>query len=473
MKNLFLFLLSVALSVTACQSDISNDGNGATSSFDPELAITIDSLSFDAEGGTQTIAVAANCEYEISTTADWVSYTKTDEGVIITVPYYVDVEERSADITISIEQYNFSKVVAITQNGLSEEAYAKHCIVYTSSDGKVVEYYVHSSFGANVISNTYEGDKGIIKFDGPVTKIDSYAFRNNNNLISMIIPDGVTSIGYSAFYNCTNLESVTIPDSVTDIGVWAFYDCRGLTGVTIPNSVASIGNKAFCGCSKLASVTIPDSVTSVGYAIFCQCKNLEAFYGKYASSDNRCLIVDGVLNSFAPLGLTSYDILDSVTSIGESAFDSVGTLKSVTIPNSVTSIEKNGFYYCYKLSSIVIPSSITSIATSTFGACSGLKSVTIPDSVTSIGDEAFHRCYELPTITIPASVTSIGQDAFSGCYKMESVYCQAATPPAGGEDMLSAHLYYRLIYVPRNSVDAYKSAEYWSDYADYIAGYEF
>ena len=56
-----------------------------------------------------------------------------------------------------------------------------------------------------------------------VAYIGSSAFENNDILISITIPDGVTSIGSYTFYNCDSLTNVTIPDSITKIGYWAFY----------------------------------------------------------------------------------------------------------------------------------------------------------------------------------------------------------------------------------------------------------
>ncbi|MBR2116170.1 MAG: leucine-rich repeat domain-containing protein, partial [Alistipes sp.] len=105
----------------------------------------------------------------------------------------------------------------------------------------------------------------------------------------------------------------------------------------------------------LTSVTIPDSVTTLGTNPFAGCSKLTEFNGKFASADKRCLIVDGVLNSFAiGCGLTEYAIPNSVTEIGERAFCACSSLTSVTIPDSVTEIGWYAFLYCNSLKSVYL-----------------------------------------------------------------------------------------------------------------------
>ena len=157
-------------------------------------------------------------------------------------------------------------------------------------------------------------------FSGDTYEIYEYAFCENTNITSVVIPNCVTSIGDYAFYYCSSLTSITIPDSVTSIGDSAFYYCSSLTSITIPNSVTSIGDSAFYYCDSLSSITIPDSVTSIGYAAFSGCSSL-----------------------------TSITIPDRVTSIGEYAFSGCSSLTSITIPDSVTSIGSYAFRYCDKL----------------------------------------------------------------------------------------------------------------------------
>lgn len=104
--------------------------------------------------------------------------------------------------------------------------------------------------------------------------IGDEAFWEHLELISIIIPDGVTTIDEYAFYGCENLKSVTIPNSVTTIGKHAFEDCSALTTITIPDGVKTIGQGAFIGCMGLTSVTIPDSVTDIDDFAFAYCFDL-------------------------------------------------------------------------------------------------------------------------------------------------------------------------------------------------------
>ena len=262
-----------------------------------------------------------------------------------------------------------------------------------------------------------------------VTSIGYSAFNRCDSLTSITIPDSVTSIEHGAFIFCDSLTSITIPDSVTSIGYDAFYGCYSLTSVTIGNSVTSIGSYAFEDCTSLTSITIPDSVTSIGNGVFSGCDGLTSITvdsdNQYYSSDSYGVLFnkDKTILIQYPIGntRTSYTVPNSITSVGDSAFDGCLNLTTITIPDSVTSIGNSAFYCCYSLTNVTIGDSVTSIGRFVFFSCYNLASVKISDSVTSIGECAFKNCYSLTSITIPDSVTSIGDDAFYRCHSLTSV----------------------------------------------------
>ena len=160
-----------------------------------------------------------------------------------------------------------------------EKPSSNNKIFYTSTDGQIVTPDIGTGeeskgFGANIVSNTYSGGRGVIVFDGPVTKIGYTAFGRCNTLQTIVIPDSVTSIGSYAFSYCTSLTIITIPDSVTSIGDSVFENCSSLTTITIPDSITSIGQHTFYGCTSLTSITIPNSVKRIDIGVFERCTSL-------------------------------------------------------------------------------------------------------------------------------------------------------------------------------------------------------
>ena len=207
------------------------------------------------------------------------------------------------------------------------------------------------------------------------------------------------------------IKKVVIEEGLTNIGDHAFWGFTSLTSIKIPNSVTSIGKYAFCRCFALKSITIPNSVTSIGECAFKRC--------------------------FA--------------------------LKSITIPNSVTSIGDWAFTECSSLTSITIPNSVTSIESHAFWHCSRLTSVTIPNSVTSIGDLAFQYCNSLTSITCKAETPpTLGE----GCFEYERANSSGTLVKITkeGEEGFEYEIVPTTIYVPANSIDAYKKAEGWAKF---------
>ena len=240
--------------------------------------------------------------------------------------------------------------------------------------------------------------------------------ENQYKIKKVVIKDGVTNISWGAFEACGSLTSVEIPNSVTYIGYDAFAWCYNLTSIEIPNSVMDIDNEAFKYCEKLTSITIPKSVTILGNNVFGGCF--------------------GLTSITVEKGNTKYDSRDNCNAI----------------------IETNSNKLITGCKNTVIPNSVTSIGYKAFMDIKNLTSITIPNSVTSIEDYAFDNCKNITSITIPNSVTSIGDLAFSYCKGLTSITFKGSTPPNFEYDVFRGVDNSIPVYVPANSIEAYKSA---------------
>lgn len=270
---------------------------------------------------------------------------------------------------------------------------------------------------------------------------------------STVIPNTVSSIGYYAFSGCTGLESIIIPNSVTLIDECAFNGCKKLKNVTIGNSVTEIGYSAFSAC-PLTSVTIPNSVTKIDQYAFYYCQELESLYlGK------------------------------SVATIGNSAFSDCENLKSIVVDNENTTFDSRD--NCNAIietatnkivkgtSASTIPNTVTAIGNSAFEFCKDLTSITIPSSVTGIGEYAFYGCTNLKSIVIPKTVEVIAYCAFA-CSDELKVYVEWEDEKTIRMVCLSSSIFtydckdYGTLYIPNGTLSIYKSSSPWNYFRNIV-----
>ena len=319
-----------------------------------------------------------------------------------------------------------------------------------------------------------------------VTEIRYRAFNACNNLQSIEIPNSVTTIGVQAFASCESLTNLNLPESVTHIAEWAFLECV-FDSIHIPNTVTYIGTQAFYGAG-LKSVTIPVNVDSVGYQAFAGCENLSSViwnaqkttiytdenYRKgrlFENSPVRTFIVGEKVDSLPTIfynggNLCYVDtvIWKAIAYHAENLYsEGLSELKigNIVFGNKVEYIPEN---LCYdgasriKSKSIDIPNSVKEIGEKAFYEMGNLQSVIIGNGVTDIAFSAFADCDNLKSVVIGNGLTTIGECAFESCYNLKSVTCYAVNPPSCGSQ---SFVYGTKIYVPANSVNAYKAAEGW------------
>ena len=162
----------------------------------------------------------------------------------------------------------------------------------------------------------------------------------------------------------------------------------------------------------------------------------------------------------------------SVTYIKAYAFQSSG-ITDITIPPTVTDISSAAFFHS-ELVSIVIPSSVKKMGPSVFLSCDSLTNVSISTSLNLLDHSMFSGCKSLVSITIPNNITGIGNDLFYNCSNLSEIRFDSIVPPKvllgtdETEHLFEGNAPGRLIKVPAGSVNAYKTAQYWSNYADSI-----
>jgi hypothetical protein len=564
--------------------------------FEPSIEVDITELEFEAEGGYKYITINANSAFSISKNASWISYTKSDNSIKITVSASTIMEERSADVTIYLSNYNVSKVVKVTQkafvptlsvdvsevsfdaNGGSKYAYVTtnatysvtvdaNWITYTKNSNRITITATASTIveerNANIIITlpNYGIEKTIKVSQGafePILTVENIStleidynggernihvesnfdytidcsaewiiYEKSVNGIKLTVapnyvmePRTATLTILGAKYNFSDkvisITQTTMPSDYTIIeyttdfgGIVTPYDTKafgkaniisntyengnGILKFDIP--LTTIGSRAFYG-AQLSSITIPETVTKVDYMAFGDCTLLKKVYIRDLSA--WCKIdFDSMWSNpiyyGAKLVLNGQDLTDvtiplDVSKINEYAFINCSQLTSVVIHDGVSLVGEMAFYECTSLSSVKIGNSVTAIEDMAFKGCTHLTDVHLGTNIVEIGKEAFYNCSMLTSVFIPNNVKRIYDSAFFYCKQLTSIYCSPTTPPSircnprvtpSSFPFNSA----MKIYVPRNSYSNYMQyssrSEYelaqtnWSGYESYIEPYDF
>lgn len=306
-----------------------------------------------------------------------------------------------------------------------------------------------------------------------VTIIGDMAFENQNDILSVNIPNGVTTIGARAFEDCHSLTNVNIPDKVINIGFQAFSYCYNLKTLTIPNSKAKIEGQAFYGCTSLTSIVLPANLTAIKENVFYSCNSLENI-----TIPNTVETIESGAFAYCT-SLKTIALPNNLKSLENAVFEGCDVLTSFTVETNSYFSVKDGVLYDKNLQTLLnfpngksgsfsIPEGVTKIGESAFAYSNKLTSVTIASNVVTISNYAFLYCDALATVAITGNVKTIGQYAFGYNSSLTSVIINSVDPPAVTYRPFYNCSKLKLIDVPNASLDVYKKTTGWIDYKDIL-----
>ena len=370
----------------------------------------------------------------------------------ITIPQYVVSNERAASNMFissrsSIKEINFCGEVTYLGN---------YAFAYFDGLDSIDTTNVKMPSTITLIGdNAFNGCKGALSITVPnfVTEIGTNTFQNCSNVTDVHIPTSVKKIGNGSFQNCTSLTNIDIKADETTIGDDTFRGCTALVNLKVTEGVTSIGHRAFRECTALKDVYLPTTLTymshwSDGDATFYNCKNIEKitipqyvvsneraasnmflysnssikevnFCGKITYLGNYAL---ARFNGLTSIDLNNVKIPNTVTLIGNNAFNGCAGAKSITIPDFVTEIGTNAFQNCSNATDVHISTSVKKIGNGSFQNCTSLTNIDIKSDGTTIGDDTFRGCTALVNLNVPEGVTSVGHRAFRECTALKEVY---------------------------------------------------
>ena len=289
----------------------------------------------------------------------------------------------------------------------------------------------------------------IILEDG-IEAVPDYLCVYQDKLTKVVVPDSVTTVGYRAFGDADALTDIDLPSSVKTIEWCAFYGSDAFTTIDLPEGLETIERNAFEDCDSLAEIKFPSTLKIIGNEAFYKCVSLEKvelnegldYMGGMLFRDCEKLkevtvpstltevwspfeksyvetvtIADGmekIPNSLcAGSVVTTLNIPDSVTDLGNNLFNYDKAIKEFTLPAQITA-GSNVISYS-GVETLSFEGDRTEIPESMFQKAEALKTINWPVNLTTIGGYAFSECTGIETIHIPDTVTSIAGWAFSAC----------------------------------------------------------
>ena len=397
---------------------------------------------------------------------------------------YVHAAGTPPEIALNSFAYGYTKTVYVpSENAALYKAAAVWSNMEIVTEDYVVDEIAFSKTSASTVSvmkyngtDTAVAIPSVVTIDDKaysVTAIGSKAFYDNDNLISVQLPEGLEEIGEEAFYYCSKLTEITLPNSLKRIGKSAFSNCYSLISVQLSEGLEEIEERAFYDCYNLSKIALPSSLTTIGnYAFYyCSLRTVE-------------------LTQEQPISLGGTNAFDSnvrffvTPASAVSAYKSAAVWRSKNVMGADIWVDGIG----YRLLTGNTVSVMACINNYSYGNSSSLnipERVTLSTgeeyTVTMIADSAFFA--NVPgELTIPASVKSIGAYALNKNSSYSHTVRMAGTVPPAIEtntfytykSYYSSNVskYARVAVLP-SALAGYQDSDYWSTYTILSASDEY
>lgn len=272
-----------------------------------------------------------------------------------------------------------------------------------------------------------------------VVAVAAAAFQGNSAMTTLTLPASIKTIGTDAFRNLRGIKSVYLPDLASWCAVeMANGNASPIYSLYSSSSSSRWGKLYIAGEAAPTDIVIPEGVTKMG----------RTFYG------------------YKPL--TSVKLPSTLTELGDQTFANCANLTEVEVPAGVETIG-SAFWSCSGLKTAKLNDGLKTLKGSTFYGCRALESVNLPEGLETIGAMTFSSCNALKTLTLPASLKTISRMGLYGASGLTELKSLAAVP-ATAETMAFEDIDTSIpVYVPAASIDAYKAAEEWKNFTNYVA----
>ena len=221
-----------------------------------------------------------------------------------------------------------------------------------------------------------------IRLPSTLRLMEQYSFSSCESLIEIIIPEGIPEIQMRTFAHCTGLQRVKLPSSICLIDNYAFYGCLSLHSINLPEGLEELGDNVFAQCYALKNIHIPSTINKIGSGCLRSLGDLSDEINITPDGWIHNLYYDGTMEQYLEF---ASNMENSRMCTGAVNFFIGGELVEYLLVTEDMKIPEQAFYSCQSLKGVILPSTL-------FDDPNDLYSV--------IGWGAFSKCPNLEWIVI-------------------------------------------------------------------------